>query len=235
MKAVGEFFEAWSLYDQVLDNNYMFHDEIYQDVQRLIADRYAERPFTLFDLGCGSARHLARALEDSSICRYIGYDLSDIALAHATRNLVGLSCPIELHHGDLLEGLKASGERFDFIFSSFALHHLVSAEKVVFFQLGYKGLSEDGMLLLIDVMREEDEDAKLYLDRYCGWLRSEWKTMPPEALDAICGHIRNNDFPETASELYAMATHAGFSRCIEINRFRWHRTLCFEKCRRDRH
>lgn len=110
---VGGFFDAWLLYDRVLDNNYMFHDEIYQDVQCLIADRYAERPFALFDLGCGSARHLARALEGSSICRYIGYDLSHIALAHATRNLAGLSCPIELHHGDLLESLKASGERFD--------------------------------------------------------------------------------------------------------------------------
>lgn len=225
----GGFFDTWVLYDHVLDNNYMFHDEIYQDVQRLIADRYKDRPFALFDLGCGSARHLARALKGSSICRYIGYDLSRRALAHAARNLAGLNCPIELHHGDLLESLKASGERFDLIFSSFALHHLVSAEKMAFFQLAYKGLREDGMLLLIDVMREEDEDYRLYLDRYCGWVRSEWKTMPPEALDAICNHIRNNDFPETASELHAMATHAGFSRCIDIDHFRWHRTLRFEK------
>ena len=33
--AVREFFDAWSLYDQVLDQNYMFHEELYQDVQHL--------------------------------------------------------------------------------------------------------------------------------------------------------------------------------------------------------
>ena len=53
-----------------------------------------------------------------------------------------------------------------------------------------------------------------------GWLRSEWKTLSPEALDAFCDHIRNNDFAETAAKFHAMATNAGFSRWREINRFR---------------
>jgi cyclopropane fatty-acyl-phospholipid synthase-like methyltransferase len=226
---VKNFFDAWSLYDKVLTYNYMFHEEIYRDVQHLIGVCYADRPFALLDLGCGSARHLARALEGSSICRYSGYDLSAMALDYAARNLASLGCPIDLHQGDLLVGLQASGEKVDLIFSSFALHHLVSTDKAVFFQLAYEGLSENGMLLLIDAMREEDEDHELYMDRYCGWLRSAWETMHPEELDAICDHIRNSDFPETASGLYAMATKAGFGKCIEINRFRWHHTLCFEK------
>jgi SAM-dependent methyltransferase len=226
---VREFFDAWSLYDQVLDQNYMFHEELYQEVQHFIANHHTERPITLLDLGCGSARHLARALEGRLISRYRGYDLSEIALAHATRNLAGLGCALELHQGDLLEGLKANKEPFDLIFCSFALHHLPSAEKEIFFQLAYEGLQGHGRLLLIDVMREEDEDLRLYLERYCGWLQSEWKAIRPEALDTICDHIQNNDFPETASALHAMATHAGFNECFEINRFRWHRTWCFEK------
>jgi cyclopropane fatty-acyl-phospholipid synthase-like methyltransferase len=229
-KAVGrEFFDEWSIYDQVLDHNYMFHDEIYQDVRRLLADHYGKRRFTLLDLGCGSARHLGPALEGRSVSRYLGYDLSDVALTHAARNLAGLGCPVELNQGDLLEGLRTSNERFDLIFSSFVLHHLVSAEKKVFFQLAYQKLSENGLLLLIDTTREEDEDPRLYLDRYCGWLRSEWEALSPEALDFICDHIRNNDFPETISEIHAMASSANFSRCFEINRFRWHHTWCFEK------
>ncbi len=224
-----ELFDEWSIYDKVLDHNYMFHDEIYHDVQRVLADHYDKRPFTILDLGCGSARHLGQALQGCSVGRYVGYDLSDVALAHAAPNLAGLGCPIELHQGDLLESLKASGERFDLIFSSFALHHLVSADKAVFFRLAYERINENGMLLMVDVMREEDEDPEVYLDRYCGWLRSEWKTLSPEALDAFCDHIRNNDFAETASEFHAMATYAGFSRWREINRFRWHHTWCFEK------
>ncbi|TMB67531.1 MAG: hypothetical protein E6J54_19950, partial [Deltaproteobacteria bacterium] len=78
---VRQFFDEWSIYDQVLDHNYMFHDEIYRDVQRVLADRYGNRPFTLLDLGCGSARHLRRALEGRSVSRYLGYDLSVAALS----------------------------------------------------------------------------------------------------------------------------------------------------------
>ncbi len=99
-----ELFDEWSVYDQVLDHNYMFHDAIYHDVQRFLADHYDKRLFTILDLGCGSARHLGRVLQGCSVGRYIGYDLSDVALAHATRNLAGLGCPIELYQGDLLEG-----------------------------------------------------------------------------------------------------------------------------------
>jgi SAM-dependent methyltransferase len=221
------FFHEWSIYDQVLDHNYMHHDEIYRDVQRFLADRYDDRPFALLDLGCGSARYLARALQSRSVSRYVGYDLADIALAEAARNLAGFDCPVELHQGDLLAGLRTSGEKFDVIFTSFALHHLASGEKSVFFQLAYQRLNEDGMLLLIDTMRDDDEDRRLYLDHYCAWLRSKCKTLSPDALDLLCAHIRNNDFPETTAAVQAMATDAGFSRHVEMNRFRWHHTWCF--------
>jgi SAM-dependent methyltransferase len=223
----GEFFDRWSVYDQVLDHNYMFHDEMFNDVRLLFIDRFGKRSFTVLDLGCGSARHLSRALQGCSVSRYVGYDLSDAALAQAKGNLAGLRCPVELHQGDLLEGLKDS-ERFDLIFSSFALHHLVSGDKANFFQFAYQRLDEKGILVLIDVMRENDEDRPVYLDRYCGWLRSEWKTLTTEALDAFCDHIRSYDFPETAAAIRAMAKHAGFS-CSEVNRYRWHHIWQFDK------
>jgi len=225
----SKFFDEWSIYDQVLDHNHMFHDEMFRDVQRLVASHYDKRPFTVLDLGCGSARHLGWALQGRSVSRYVGYDLSDVALAHATPNLSRLSCPIELRQGDLLEGLRATGKRFDLIFSSFALHHLVSADKAVFFQLAYQKLHEHGLLVLIDVLREEDEDLRIYLEHYCDWVRSEWNTLSPEGCDLLCDHIRNNDFAETAVEFHAMAASAGFQERREINRFRWHHTWCFEK------
>ena len=157
---VNNFFDEWSIYDQVLDHNYMYHDEIYRDVQRVLADRYENRPFVLLDLGCGSARHLARALQGRSVSRYVGYDLSDVALAHAGRNLTALGCPVELRRGDLLESLKIGGEKFDVILTSFALHHLAAAQKSAFFQLAYSRLNQDGMLLLIDTVRDDGEDRK---------------------------------------------------------------------------
>jgi len=225
----NNFFDEWSVYDQVLDHNYMHHDDIYRDVQSFLADRYATQPFTLLDLGCGSARHLARALKGRSISRYVGYDLSDVALAQAARNLNGLGCPVELHQGELLQGLRASGEEFDVIFTSFAVHHLASAEKEILFQSTYERLSQDGMLLLIDTMREEGEERPVYLDRYCAWLRSTCETLAPAALDLLCGHIRGSDFPETTATLSAMATRAGFGRGVELTRIGWHHTWCFDR------
>ena len=223
------FFDEWSIYDQVLDHNYMYHDEIYRDVQHILAERYHDRPFALLDLGCGSARHLARALQDRVVGCYVGYDLSDAALAHAERNLTRLGCPVELRQGDLLEGLRTRDEKFDVIFTSFALHHLTSAQKSVFFESAYPRLNQDGMLVLIDTLRNDGEDRALYLDRYCAWLRSACKTLSPDALDFLCAHVRSNDFPETAAVLDAMATAAGFSRHVKINRFRWHHTLIFHQ------
>jgi len=227
--AADDFFHEWSIYDQVLDHNYMHHDEIYSDVQRFLADRYGHRPFALVDLGCGSARHLARALQGLSVSRYFGYDLADTALAEAARNLAGFDFPVELHKGDLLSGLKARGEKFDVVFTSFALHHLASGEKSVFFQSAYQRLDEDGVLLFIDTMREDDEDRGLYLDRYCAWLRSRCKTLSAEALDLPCAHIRSSDFPETTTVVQEMAMAAGFRRRVEMNRFGWHHTWCFHR------
>jgi cyclopropane fatty-acyl-phospholipid synthase-like methyltransferase len=231
-KSEANFFDAWATYEEVLDRNYMFHDEIYRGVQDFLAKRFGNRLFTILDLGCGSARHFARALRNRSVGTYVGYDLSAEALREAKENLAKIDCPVELRHGELLEGVRASDKPFDLIFSSFALHHLSSAEKAAFFQSAYSKLGGDGILLLIDTMREEDERREIYLDRYCAWMRAEWKALLPEAMDAFCDHVRNSDFPESPSTLQRMAAAAGFARGVEIDRFRSHHILCFEKERR---
>lgn len=227
--AAKNFFDEWSIYDHILDHNYMHHDDIYRDVQRFFSDRFVGRSFTVLDLGCGSARHLARALKGRSVGRYVGYDLAEVALAHAARNLAPLGCPVELRQGDLLDGLRACGEKFDVIFTSFALHHLATSAKSLFFQSAFERLDLNGILLLIDTMREEGEDRPRYLDRYCAWFRSACKTLSPQALDLICDHIRGNDFPETVVNVEAMASRAGFDRGTEITRIRWHHGWCFKR------
>jgi SAM-dependent methyltransferase len=227
--ASENFFDEWTIYDQILVHNYMHHDDIFRDVESLFADRYENSPFSLLDLGCGSARHLARTLKGRSVSRYVGYDLSDVALGHAARNLTVLGCPIELRRGDILDGVRTSAETFDVIFSSFALHHLSTAQKNEFFQSAHERINDGGILLLIDTMRDVGEERAIYLDRYCAWLRSRCKTLSTEALDFLCEHIRDNDFPETITDFGAMATKAGFCEPIEINRFRWHHTLRFNR------
>ena len=136
---------------------------------------------------------------------------------------------MKLHRGDLLAGLRTSGEKFDVVFTSFALHHLATGEKSVFFQSAYQRLTENGVLRFIDTMRDDDEDRELYLDHYCAWLRSRCTTLSAAALDLLCAHIRSNDFPETTALVQGMATDAGFSGHVEMNRFGWHHTWCFHR------
>ena len=55
----------------------------------------------------------------------------------------------------MLDGLSQVDEPFDVVFSSFALHHLAYDEKRRFFDLSHRAMKQDGVLLLVDVMRED--------------------------------------------------------------------------------
>ena len=226
---VREFFDAWSLYDQVLNCNYMFHDELYQSIKSLLNKHYGDRPLKILDLGCGSARHLAPVLKEQKIERYRGYDLSEVAIAKARENLAPVQGSIELRQGDLLAGLQETVENFDLIFSSFALYHLSLAEKNQFFTLAAEKLNSQGLLLLIDVMREETENRDQFFQHYSAWIESDWTAIAALAKESIYESIRNHDFPETVSSIKEMAKQAGFSTATEISRFRWHQAWSFEK------
>ena len=225
---VKDFFDAWSIYDRVLDLNYMFHDEIYRGIATLLMQRFAARPFSILDLGCGSAQHLAKALQGRMISRYLGYDLSETALGQARRNLAPLNCPMEFKQADFFEGIRAGDEKFSLIFSSYALHHLKSADKERFFQIARQRLTADGILLLIDIAREENEDRAEFLDHYCRWIQSKWNSLPQGALDLIFNHIRQSDFPEPDTAVHAMAERGGFVRGVNVARFLWHHVWRFD-------
>jgi len=225
----AKFFDEWSIYEQVLDCDYMYHAAIYRGVAGLLQEHFGTRPFSVLDLGCGSARHISRALAGRAIAGYKGYDLSEAPLQDARRNLASLGSPIDLRRGDLLEALREESAVFDLVFCGFSLHHLTSEDKAAFFRLAHRRLNAGGLLLIVDPAREENEARPAYLDHYCGWIRSEWKNMSPAAIDAICEHIRGNDHPETARDLRAIAAGAGFDRARELERFGWHHTWAFEK------
>jgi SAM-dependent methyltransferase len=228
-REAAKFFDEWSMYQRVLDSNYMYHDEIYRGVERLLADHFATRPIAVLDLGCGSARHLSAALAGCRVSAYKGYDLSETPLTEAAGNLARLNCPVELKQGDQLDALGRESGAFDLIFCGFSLHHLTTENKKEFLRLAHRRLNTGGVLLVVDPAREEDEPRPIYLDRYCGWIRSDWESMPEAAVDAICEHIRGNDFPETARDLRAMAAEEGFDRASELEPYRWHHTWSFEK------
>ncbi|MCB1948603.1 class I SAM-dependent methyltransferase [Nitrosomonas sp.] len=207
----------------------MFHNELFLDLQNYLKYYFKNEAITILDLGCGSARHIASALAQFPVKNYVGYDLSETALNHARNNLVALQCSFELIQADLLSGLKERNSAYDIVFSGFACHHLNETEKNQFFQMAYRCLKAKGVLVLIDVVRAENESLHVYLERYCNWLRSNWRAISKEALEMACEHIIGNDFPDQISDLFEKASAVGFQTSSQVSNYCQHAMLSFEK------
>lgn len=222
------FTRSWSLYDLITVHNYMFHNEIYAGVARLLSLRNDAGRYRLLDLGCGNTRYLAPCLRQFPPALYEGVDLSEAALAEARGYLADLpGCRVALMHGDLLAAVEATGKTWDVIFTGFAVHHLTTADKARFFQAVGRCLAEQGWLILVDVVREENQSREDYLQGYLKCMRDTWTEVPPDQLEEACTHVHDHDYPEYFSTLQAMATAAGLKAGRIVDHYGQHHTLLF--------
>lgn len=224
-----EFFvDHWTVYRKVVDGNYMFHREIYSEVERWLAATPGQ-PLRLLDLGCGDAGQIAPRLARLNLSGYVGVDLSAVALEWARRNLADLRCPVELYEAEMLDWLRRETGEYGALFSSFALHHLQTAEKQAFLRRCQERLIPGGRMLLVDVMRDDDQDLPAYLEAYCSLMERDWHGLNRQELDFIIDHVRGNDVPETVTDTRRMALEAGFTRAESILQRNFHHLLCLEK------
>jgi SAM-dependent methyltransferase len=221
------FFDVWDTYRKVVDGDYMFHRDIGAQLQAVLRARFGGGPFSLLDLGCGDGSALAPLLEGLAPSRYKGVDLSPAALALAAQNLERLPCPVELAQADLMSAL-AEAAPHDAIYSSFAVHHLPTAQKAEFFKLAARRLNAGGLLLLVDAVREEGETLDAYRQSYCDWLRGSWLGLEPMERELVCDHLLRNDMPEPYCVLRAQAEAAGLKAIAVEARHKWHRLMTFE-------
>lgn len=84
---------------------------------------------TLLDLGCGSARLLARLARWRPDVRIVGLDLSEPMLDTGRRTLEreGLADRVELRRGDITDFASEVPDGVDVVSCNFALHHLPEA------------------------------------------------------------------------------------------------------------
>jgi SAM-dependent methyltransferase len=228
MQSSPNIFDLWDTYHKVVAANLMFHREIAQAMRQALAAKFSGRRPAFLDLGCGDATALVPILRDFPPSRYKGVDLSETALALAARELANLPCPVTLAHGDIIEAL-AEDDSYDVIHSSFALHHLPTEQKGEFFRRALLRLAPGGLLLLVDVVREEDESLDDYMRGYCAWVRRDWTGLSAEERDAVCDHLVNNDLPETLSTLLALARAAGLQQTPGGVQYGAHRLVCFAR------
>ena len=221
------FFHVWDTYARVVGGNYMFHRELGEALRAALVAHFQGRPFSLVDLGCGDAATLAPVLQDLPVSHYLGADLSQPALELAGQNLSDLSCPVELRHADMRDALPELQAPADVIYSSFALHHLLRDEKAGFFRAASQKLAADGVMLLVDVVREENQSLDAYHLAYTRWLRATMTGLDRAEHDAICDHVVNNDFPEPWTEIESMARAAGLRTVSVATPQIWHRLMAF--------
>ena len=218
-------FQAWSPYDVVLDQNYMFHRELHARAAQILGARFASGTFDLLDLGCGSARHFAGLLREHPPATYRGYDLSEPALGLARANLTFLGDRVRLVNANLATG-PGSGPG-DVVFSAFAIHHLDLAAKAALFRSIRSCLRPGGIFLFIDVVRDEGEDRGSFLDRFSDEIRTQWVALEQRDIVEILNHIRTCDFPETDGGIRDLARDAGLGECLETERHGCHQLWCF--------
>jgi cyclopropane fatty-acyl-phospholipid synthase-like methyltransferase len=223
------FTREWSLYDLITEHNYMYHREIHAEIADLLKQRKDQNQYQLLDLGCGNARFLAPCLMQAPPARYEGVDLSEAALEEARGYLSELPCPVVLTHGDLLEAAESTDHPWDVVFSGFALHHLTLEEKARFFQAAGRCLSDSGWLLMVDVVREENQSRENYMEGYLRLMREQWTEIPPDQLEAACKHVAAYDYPESLSTLEKMAKASGLNSSLLVSRYGQHDSVLFSR------
>ena len=92
--SVRDFFNGWSLYRRIVDNDYLYHRSVREALSRWLDD--LGRPFSFLDLGCGDADFSSGILRGRSLQSYTGIDLSPVALdlAHQKTSLLGVPCSL---------------------------------------------------------------------------------------------------------------------------------------------
>lgn len=221
------FRKTWGTYQKVIRHNLMFHREISAAVARLF--EASHRPLIFADLGCGDATHILQLLRPGQLAEYCGCDLCAYALDEARKNLEPYGAAINLCCKDMLAVLReAPDNHFDVVYSSYALHHLSTDDKQTFFTQCRRALRENGRLVLVDVMREEEQTRPEYLCGYNRTVRMQWEALSHDERNQVQEHIRSCDFPETPSTFEMLARNAGFTTIRRLEKRTWHEAWCYE-------
>ena len=190
------FFEQWNIYQNVIKHNYMFHNEILNEIKKEFLGR---DNFSILDLGCGDSYMVKHAVKEHQKVQYLGIDSSSNALAFSEKNLNTDNIQVSYIHGDFLEELKRLENSFDVIISGYSLHHLSTQDKKEFFVLVSKKLSENGTFIFYDIEAKEGESLDEYKDVTCRDYRKMWTALNSHEIENIITHVQNNDIAETES------------------------------------
>lgn len=210
-EAVREFFDQWSVYCRIVDNNYLYHSSV-REIFAGWLDRFG-RPFSFLDLGCGDARFSSGLLRGSTVTSYTGMDISPVALGLAEQNTRDLGVPCSLQCGDFVLNLPLLPGSYDIVYIGLSLHHLRRQEKEYFFGELHRKLAPGGALIVFDPVLSPGETREAYMGRWVDHAEWTWKALTMDEVEGAVEHVTTSDFPEELSTLNRMAVKAGFHPC----------------------
>lgn len=169
----------------------------------------------VLDLGCGDGRFIQELLRTHKLEKLVLLDGSKEMLESAEKRLAihtGLNF-VEATFQELLDEDPLQGQKFDFIFSSLAIHHLTMGEKANVYQYAYNHLNSDGHFIIYDVVIAPTTD----LEKWCMSLWRLWIEEHPEKdhaaklLDIPDKYKANTDnIPDTLSDQLEALKYVGF-------------------------
>src|SRR4029079_214431 len=208
------FLHGWQIYRKVVDNNYMFHREVYDCLRKVILAR-ARQPYRFLDVACGDSSASARALMGTQIEHYYGVDISGPALAIAREELSVLRCPVKLEQSDFVDAMANWTTPVDVVWVGQSLHHLDTAAKRHFMQNVRRILKGGGIFLIWEPTLLDGEGQE-------GWIlrlessRPLWLNLADDEWEAMLSHSRASDGPEKAGTWQDLGLEAGFRNAAEI-------------------
>lgn len=188
----------------------MRHREFIDGIDSFVKVR--SEPAKVLDLGCGDGYLAANAFRGLSIRSYVGVDLSRDALerlqargpfGHPYRSV---GCP-EILCCDIRSALDSfASASVDTVLASFSLHHFDHDTKRIVLGQIRRVLSQNGLLLWIDVARSPEESRDSYIRRIADWIKRDWDCLSSEEREASVQHVIESDFPETEAGMIGLAT-----------------------------
>lgn len=192
-------FDNWSgAYDQDIpkmqDEGYPF--EGYYDTLGYIQKQVqAGAAKTVLDIGIGTGL-LTETLYKAGIA-ITGVDFSARMLDLAkTKMPQGRFIRFDFNQG-LPKELE--GEKFDYIISSYAIHHIDDEQKVAFFRGLVQHLNDEGQVLIGDVAFETKRDMERGRAQSRGWDDAEHYMIAEEMIRELAKHQLQSEFVKTSS------------------------------------
>ena len=223
------FNKNWQLYKKVIDANYMHHDLFHSLIGEALRRMSNRGPMRFLDLGCGDASQLMDLLQELDVDTYVGYDLSNTALALATENLSFMAGKTRFVEGRMEELLSAEESSYDIIHTSFAVHHLDDDMKAAMIRMASERLAPGGLFIYVDVFRKDVIVRDEYINRYCDHMDKHWPLLSVDEKQSIRDHVTQFDFPSTVDFILAHATSSGLENLAMQTNDGTHCFLCFKK------